>query len=96
MITNIELEAIKTTVQANNTEAYIRQAFTALGVEVSNIKSVHHSPGGFAPNPRRWCITLYKSAKVSAAQINTQPGLSGAVVNGNQLYVLLGELGKAG
>lgn len=81
---------------ARNAASMIRDSLVSVGVEVSNIKGIYKSPNGFSPNPRRWCITLYKSAKVSATQINERPGLSGAIINGNQIFVLLGELERVG
>jgi hypothetical protein len=90
------MSAIRQYQQERNGALLIRASLVSVGVSASNIKAIYKSPNGFAANSRRWCITLYAGAKVSATQINTRPGLSGAVINGNQIWVILGELEKAG
>lgn len=74
-----------------NIEQYIRQAFVALGVEASNIRGVYHSPGGFAPRSNRWCVIFHRVPGLSANAVNAQPGLSGAVWNGNVCWVMVGK-----
>lgn len=90
------LSRVKAGLSQRNEVAVIRESLVSVGVDAANIKNIHRSPNGFAPRPNRWCITLHKSAGVPATKINAQPGLSGAIINGNVIYVLLGELGKVG
>lgn len=85
-----ELEAIKHHVDTANAVNYIRAAFVGLGVLPENIKSVHYSPGGFAPRENRYCVTLHHSVRLAAVTINAVAGISGATWNGNVCWILLG------
>lgn len=89
----IALQQIREAVDTSNTIAFIRAAFVSLGVNPANIKAVHHSPGGFSSNPRRWCVVLYHSVRLSAVTVNGCMGLSGAVWNGSVCWVIVGKVG---
>lgn len=84
-------QAIRTHVAQTNVEAYLRQAFTSMGVEAANIKSIHYSPMGFLPNRSRYCIVLHTAVRLSQATVNGWHGLSGASVNGAVWHVNVGD-----
>lgn len=84
------MAAIKAHQDVRNTEAYIRQAFVTLGVETGNIRAIHHSPNGFSPDPRRYCVVLHRASGLSAKQVNAVAGLSSAVWNANKCWVIVG------
>jgi hypothetical protein len=85
------LSRVKQQVSQRNQTAFIREAFEALGIECSNIKSICPAPNGFAARSNRWCVTLHHSVRLSALQVNWTPGLSGAVWNGNVCTMLVGK-----
>lgn len=85
------LDTIKVYADTANVESYIRAAFISLGVDGANIKSIYRSPNGFAPRSNRYAVTLYRSVRLSANAVNGVTGISGAIVNGNVVYILVGK-----
>lgn len=87
----IDYQTLKTAADTANTAAYVRSVFVGLGVDPANIKAVHHSPGGFAPRPNRWCVIFHRVPGLSANAVNAVEGVSGAVWNGSVVHILVGK-----
>lgn len=67
-------------------ELHIQTALIGLGVHPGNIKTIANSPG-FQKRSNRYVVIFYRNAGLSAAKVNTAPGLENAVFDGNKLVV---------